>query len=93
MSVPWNLGPVVWNSFQPLAHRLPSNIFAGGALLRSVHLRTSKLARWLLAARAVHTTPLLSISTPRGSRPGEGTLKIWVVQVSGGLLPIFTRIR
>src|SRR5215475_7980661 len=90
MVVPFNLGPSVSYSVQPSLHWLPS-VFAGP--FRSLHLRTSKLARWLVAARAVQTTPLLSMSTPRGSKPGSGTLKIWVLQVDGGLLPRCSRIR
>src|SRR6476660_5328720 len=90
MVVPFNFGPSVSYSVQPSRHWLPST-FAGP--FRSLHLRTSKLARWLLAASAVHTTPLLSTSTPRGSKPGSGTLKICVLHVDGGLLPRCSRIR
>src|SRR5215470_194311 len=88
MVVPFNFGPSVSYSVQPSLHWLPS-VFAGP--FRSLHLRTSKLARWLLAARAVQTTPLLSTSTPRGSNPGSGILKIVASQVSGGLLPRWSR--
>ena len=45
------------------------------------------------AASAVQTTPWLSMSMPRGSKPGSGTLKIWVMQVAGGLLPRCSRMR
>ena len=54
------------------AHSLPSTL--RGPVI-GLHLRRSKLARWLLAASAVHTTPLVSMSTPRGSKPGSGTCK------------------
>src|SRR5437868_7888563 len=84
MFVPFNFGPSVGYSVQPSLHWLPS-VFAGP--FKSLHLRTSKLASWLLAARAVQTTPLLSMSTPRGSKPPSGTLKIVVLHDSGGLLP------
>ena len=90
MSVPFSFGPVVWYSVQPSRHWLPS-IFAGP--FRSLHLRTSKLARWLLAASAVQTTPWLSTSTPRGSKPGSGTLNTCALQDAGGLLPRCSRTR
>src|SRR5262245_10073390 len=90
MVVPFSFGPSVSYNVQPSVHWLPS-VFAGP--FRSLHLRTSKLARWLLAASAVQTTPLLSMSIPRGSKPGSGTLNSCVLHVAGAFAPRCRRMR
>src|SRR3990167_1507899 len=59
---PLKFGPGVRYSDHPSGQCCP--VAAGP--FSTVHFRRSKLARWLLPASAVQTTPLRSMSMPRG---------------------------
>ena len=66
---------------------LPSLKSRDDAEMIAEKIRAALAAPYHLNEKAVHTTPLLSISTPRGSKPGAGTRKICVLQLVGGAAP------
>src|SRR6266550_2376820 len=66
--MPANPGPGYWYSVQPSGHWSP---VALGPLSGPLHVRRSKLPRWPLPSDT-HTTPLLSMSAPRGPKPSAG---------------------
>src|ERR1700737_5143603 len=59
---------------------------ASGPFNGPLHLRRSKLPRCPLPSDT-HTTPLLSMSAPRGPKPGNGTLYTSASAVAGGFAP------
>src|SRR5207249_7124054 len=91
---PLNCGPGMGYSVQPSGQCCP---VAVGPLSGPLHLRRSKLAKCPLA-RTVQTTPLRSMSSPRGENPCtsafglfQGSSYTSASAVAGGFDPGFSR--